>query len=160
MSACFCDVISLCFFCGKTNRWVYFQFFYSQRCSIIYMLLWFPSKPLNEQIMKAVEFVEFCSVFLFFYLKPFSSHLSLLLLLLSLLLLLLLHGAHTFLVTIFCSLLFLLYSVCRSSPNLPLPNHSFHILFWSVNLHKNGKFSPTKMKAGRSKILVLHLKHL
>lgn len=117
-------------------------------------------KPLNEQITKAVEFVEFCSVFLFFYLKPLSSHLFLLLLLLSLLLLLLLHGAHTFLVIIFCSLLFLLYSVCRSSPNLPLPNHSFHILFWSVNLHKNGKFSPTKMKAGRSKILVLHLKHL
>lgn len=79
-------------------------------------------KLLNEQIMKAVEFVEFCSVFLFFYVKPFSFHLSLLLLLL-------LCGAHTFLAIIFCSLLFLLYSVYRSSPNLPLLNHSFHILF-------------------------------
>lgn len=103
-------------------------------------------KLLNEQIMKAVEFVEFCSVFLLFYVKPFSFHLSLLLLLL-------LCGAHTFLAIIFCSLLILLYSVYRSSPNLPLPNHSFHILFWFVNLQKNGKFSPTKMEAGKSKIL-------
>lgn len=36
------------------------------------------------------------------------------------------------------------------------PNHSFHILFWFVNL-QNSKFSPTKMEGGRSKILVLHL---
>lgn len=93
-----------------------------------------------------VSGTEFCSVFLFFYVKPLSFHLSLILLLL-------LCGAHAFLTTIFCPLLFLLFSVYKISSNFPQPNHSFHILFWFMNLQKNGKFSPTKWKEVKVEIL-------
>lgn len=80
---------------------------------------------------------EFCSVFLFFYLKPLASHLSLLVLLL-------LWGAHTFLTTKFCPLLVLLFSVYKIYSNLPQPNHSFQILFQFMNLQKRWQIFTTK----------------
>lgn len=63
LSTCFCDVIILCFFCGRPNRWVSFQFFLFRKVfNYLYSTLLPIIKLLNEQIMKAFEFVEQNSV--------------------------------------------------------------------------------------------------
>jgi len=56
--------------------------------------------------------------------------------------------------------------LCGSSSPTPLPkqghlhrtlSRSFHILFGIINLQENGKFAPTTVEGGKTKIPVLHL---
>lgn len=98
LSTCFCDVISLWVFSVKnvTDGFL-FNFFIHKVVQLF--ICYFASLHKATQWTDYEGFwvceTEFCSVFLFFYLKPLSSHLSLLLLFL-------LCGAQTFLTTIFC----------------------------------------------------------
>lgn len=148
-STCFCDVLSSWFFLWKAWQMGVFAGFFIHK-GVQLFIYYFASHHKAAQWTDYGGFwvcgTEFCSVFLFFYLKPLSSHLILLLLLL-------LCGAHTLLTIIFCPLLFLLFSVYKISSYLHSLIIVFTFYFDSWIYRRIANFHPQKWREVEVKFL-------